>query len=53
MYSEANIQTSGKVIALNSDTSEVTAMMISGLVAAFLIFGLFLAMLSSSPKTPR
>jgi hypothetical protein len=30
-----------------------SVMMISGLLAAFLIFGLFLAMLSSSPRTPR
>jgi hypothetical protein len=28
-------------------------MMITGLVAGFLLFGLFLAMLSSSPRTPR
>jgi len=28
-------------------------MMISGMIAGFLILGLFLAMLSSSPKTNR
>jgi hypothetical protein len=28
-------------------------MMISGLLAGFLIFGLFLAMLASSPRSPR
>ena len=28
-------------------------MLISGLLAGFLIFGLFLAMLASSPRTPR
>ena len=30
-----------------------SVMMIAGLLAGFLIFGLFLAMLASSPRTPR
>jgi hypothetical protein len=53
MYPESIVEASGMVIAQLMDTGEVTAMMISGLVAAFLIFGLFLAMVSSSPKPPR
>ena len=49
--SGANCMASGLLLEKAMGASAV--MLISGLLAGFLIFGLFLAMLASSPRTPR
>jgi len=40
-------------LLLEKSMGASAVMLISGLLAGFLIFGLFLAMLASSPRTPR